>query len=497
MSAFRKEIAGVRSVLACLVFAALYGTTLAKAGETPIEDRLRAAVDRAQTDLAAERKALEEDRARFETREKEGRGRIEALLAERDGMLARTDAKEKELARLQQESALLREARDRAALQEAELRAFVREKSRTLATKIELGVPHGSRAGRLAGVLALAERSGAPEEDPARLLGACFDAALDEVDLAASCEVFPARVDTDEGLLVDADCMRMGKVFEAYRAKDGSRTGLLVRGGGADGGWRWKESSAAARTLDAALRGAGGVALLPLDVTLDIPGEMLRPRKDPLGWFLSGGLVMFPLAAVALAALAIVLERTVVLALARPRASRIESEVIRRLLEGDVPGAAAACARIPGPVARALEAGLGARAGGRDAVEEAVQAAALRALPRLERFLAGLAACVAVAPLLGLLGTVTGMIYTFNVITVYGTGDPRLLSGGISEALITTEVGLAIAIPAMLAHHLLLGRVDRTVSATETLGAAMVNALFAGREEERKPLTGEGQKSKA
>jgi biopolymer transport protein ExbB len=485
MSALRRALSGAGVRLACLAVAALLGSASARAGEAPAVERLRAALQQAQADLAGERKALEEDRARYESQEKKGRGRIEALLAERDDLLARIAAKEKDRARLQEESALLREARDRAELQETELRAFVREKTKALATKIELGVPHGSRAGRLAGALALAERCGVPEEDPSRLLGACFDAALDEVDLGASCEVFHAKVDTDEGLLVEADCMRLGKVFEAYRTKDGARTGLLVRGGSADGGWRWKESPAPARPLDAALRGAGGVALLPLDVTLDIPGEMLQPRKDPLGWFLSGGLVMFPLAAVALAALIVVLERSIVLAMARPRAARIEAEVIRRLLAGDADGAALACGRIPGPVARALEAGLGARAGGKAAVEEAIQAAALRALPRLERFLAGLSACVAVAPLLGLLGTVTGMIYTFNVITVYGTGDPRLLSGGISEALITTEVGLAIAIPGMLAHHLLLGRVDRTVSAIETLGAAMGNALFAKKEESK------------
>jgi biopolymer transport protein ExbB len=214
-------------------------------------------------------------------------------------------------------------------------------------------------------------------------------------------------------------------------------------------------------------------------VTLDIPGEMLRPRKDFLAWFLSGGLVMFPLALVALAALALSAERAVVLVLERPRASRIEAEVLARVVAGDAAAAAEACGRVGGPAARALAAGLAARDAGREAVEQAVQAAALQALPRLERFLSGIAACVAIAPLLGLLGTVTGMIYTFNVITVYGTGDPRLLSGGISEALITTEVGLAIAIPAMLVHHLFAGRVDRTVAAMETLGTSLVNALFA------------------
>jgi biopolymer transport protein ExbB len=84
--------------------------------------------------------------------------------------------------------------------------------------------------------------------------------------------------------------------------------------------------------------------------------------------------------------------------------------------------------------------------------------------------------------LLGLLGTVTGMIDTFRVITLYGTGDPKLMSGGISEALVTTEVGLAVAIPVMLLHTLLSRRVDHLVGDMEEKAVALSNAILKRRD---------------
>jgi biopolymer transport protein ExbB len=81
----------------------------------------------------------------------------------------------------------------------------------------------------------------------------------------------------------------------------------------------------------------------------------------------------------------------------------------------------------------------------------------------LNRGLPTLAVLAAVSPLLGLLGTVTGMIETFQSITLFGTGDPKLMSGGISQALVTTQLGLAVAIPLVLLHSLLTGQANRLV----------------------------------
>ena len=88
-------------------------------------------------------------------------------------------------------------------------------------------------------------------------------------------------------------------------------------------------------------------------------------------------------------------------------------------------------------------------------------------LAQAKRGLSLLAVSASVAPLLGLLGTVTGMIRTFQQITLHGTGDPRLLAGGISEALVTTEAGLLVAIPAMLFHAWCVRRNRRLTAALE------------------------------
>jgi len=119
----------------------------------------------------------------------------------------------------------------------------------------------------------------------------------------------------------------------------------------------------------------------------------------------------------------------------------------------------------------------------RQDMENALQEAILGEIPRIERFLSTLGMLAAIAPLLGLLGTVTGMINTFHVITTYGTGDPRMMSSGISEALVTTMLGLSVAIPIMLAHTFLSRRVETLISKMEEKSVAFVNLVFKSRNE--------------
>lgn len=100
--------------------------------------------------------------------------------------------------------------------------------------------------------------------------------------------------------------------------------------------------------------------------------------------------------------------------------------------------------------------------------------AILREIPKVERGLITLAILAAIAPMLGLLGTVSGMIETFQSITLFGTGDPKLMSGGISQALVTTELGLAVAIPLLLIHSLLSGKSNRLVQIFDEESASLI-----------------------
>ncbi|MGC6493825.1 MAG: MotA/TolQ/ExbB proton channel family protein [Myxococcota bacterium] len=113
----------------------------------------------------------------------------------------------------------------------------------------------------------------------------------------------------------------------------------------------------------------------------------------------------------------------------------------------------------------------------RGELEDVASEAILRETPLIERFGAAILVVAAVAPLLGLLGTVTGMIATFDIITEFGTGDPRMLSGGISAALVTTQFGLIVAIPALLGGNLLTGWGEVVMGRTEGAALAVLNAI--------------------
>ncbi|MEM9236505.1 MAG: MotA/TolQ/ExbB proton channel family protein, partial [Verrucomicrobiota bacterium] len=112
-----------------------------------------------------------------------------------------------------------------------------------------------------------------------------------------------------------------------------------------------------------------------------------------------------------------------------------------------------------------------------DVVEETLYEQLMGVQQKASSLLPVIAVTAATAPLLGLLGTVSGMIRTFQLITVFGSGDPKPLAGGISEALITTLFGLVVAIPALVLHAFLARRSQGIVQTTERLGLSFVNSL--------------------
>ena len=126
---------------------------------------------------------------------------------------------------------------------------------------------------------------------------------------------------------------------------------------------------------------------------------------------------------------------------------------------------------------RILAAGLLAKARGRERMKEAMQEAAAGVVHDLERYLTTLGTIASISPLLGLLGTVVGMIRVFNALLTRGAGNPAVLAGGISEALVTTAAGLVVAIPALIFHRYLLRKVDELVVAMEGQAAALLDRV--------------------
>lgn len=153
-------------------------------------------------------------------------------------------------------------------------------------------------------------------------------------------------------------------------------------------------------------------------------------------------------------------------------------------VEESVADAKAKIANLKGPIAKVLEMGIEFSMTDTDTQLDAMESAILRYRPRLERFLPILATTAAVAPLMGLLGTVVGMIKTFTLIEVFGTGDAKSLSSGISEALVTTELGLIVAIPALIFHGVFTRIMRSRLGSMEQIATDFSRQVFAAKQKE-------------
>ena len=233
----------------------------------------------------------------------------------------------------------------------------------------------------------------------------------------------------------------------------------------------------------------GGEDTVYIDLSAGGALRQITQREGLVEHIRSGGPIVWPILLIGLVALGFVVERALYLRRVHGNTDR----VMGRVNELAARGCWQECEETVKtdkknwPVYNVLAAGLAARDEDRETFESILQESILRELPHLERFLPTLGILGAIAPLLGLLGTVTGMINTFHVITLYGTGDPRMMSGGISEALVTTEIGLAIAIPIMLLHTILNRRVDQIVSELEEMAVALTNIIQKGTTHTKAP----------
>ncbi|HDY81483.1 MAG: MotA/TolQ/ExbB proton channel family protein [Gammaproteobacteria bacterium] len=153
--------------------------------------------------------------------------------------------------------------------------------------------------------------------------------------------------------------------------------------------------------------------------------------------------------------------------------------VWKQLKAGEMDGAHLRTLKQSSPLGRILAAGLGNAYHGREVMKESIQEAAGHVVHDLERYLNTLGTIAAIAPLLGLLGTVVGMIKVFAEIMTQGTGNASALAGGISEALITTAAGLSVAIPALVMHRYFTGKIDGIVVELEQETIKLVDALHS------------------
>ena len=191
----------------------------------------------------------------------------------------------------------------------------------------------------------------------------------------------------------------------------------------------------------------------------------------------AGGLFMWPIILCSVIAVAIIAERLWALQERRVIPPDLTRKVWQLVESGQVNDKVVAALEQNSPLGKLLAAGLANRHRPREVMMERLEDTGRHAVHDLERFLNTLGTIAGVTPLLGLLGTVTGIIKAFNALYLGGIGDPRALSGGISEALVATAAGLCVAIPSLIAYRYLRGRVDGLVVQMEKDVVRFTDAL--------------------
>ncbi|TWI76877.1 biopolymer transport protein ExbB [Desulfobotulus alkaliphilus] len=280
-----------------------------------------------------------------------------------------------------------------------------------------------------------------------------------------------------DGQMMASEILSIGPFTAAFRAEDGTLGYLQYLPENRRFQMLGREPSRSARKSLAAYMD-GRSDSLAMDISQGAALQQVLHRSTLKSQVESGGFLVWPILFIALVALLVTLERLWFLHRVHTNADKVMGRVNELAAEKNWEACDATVQPGKGkPVFNILIAGLGGRREDRQTLESILQEAILRELPRLERFLPMLNVMAGIAPLIGLLGTVTGMIRTFHTITLFGTGDPRMMSGGISEALATTMFGLAVAIPITLIHTFLTRRVEHIVGDMEEKAVALCNIL--------------------
>jgi biopolymer transport protein ExbB len=198
----------------------------------------------------------------------------------------------------------------------------------------------------------------------------------------------------------------------------------------------------------------------------------------------AGGWVMWPIVACSVVALTIIVDRFWALREQRVLPAMLVKTLHTWAKSGKIPEINLNNIAVKSPLGRVVAAGLLNRDYGREVIKESIEDTGRQVVHELERFLNLLGTIAAISPLLGLLGTVLGMIRVFKVISIYGTGDARLVAGGIGMALVATAGGLIVAIPSLLFYRYFCGKIDTLVMRMEEEAILLVDTIHTSNQKE-------------
>ncbi len=461
-------------LLAVAVFAGGFGPGAAAAADGDWQRAGAEVRERSQEmrdDASAVRKDVAADRKQRAMTVGERRARVQALQKEYDALVRELDGLSKERGRL--EADLGAEQAGMKAL-EGTIRQAAKD-----ADKMLSGNPLATLAPERRDVVdRLLKDHAFPDT---ATIGALAEVFLAEIPLTRGVHLRQGAYIGPDGRQETGEILHAARFATFFRSQGGD---IGVLEAGPDGAGLRAVPSALPRSVRSDVGDflAGQGAALPLDVADGAAFRRLNAGGGMWEWLLSGGFLVWPILLVGVVGLGLGFARFITLGSSRAFSEKRMREIVDRVERREFSAAKEYCARGKKfPACRVLGRALDHVGLSQEILENALQEAILQELPRLERFLPSMQILAAIAPLLGLLGTVTGMINTFQVITLFGTGDPRMMSGGISEALITTQLGLAVAIPIMVLHHFLERRVDMVLGDMEQKGTAFtVTLLKAG-----------------
>ena len=287
-------------------------------------------------------------------------------------------------------------------------------------------------------------------------------------------QVFEGEAVTDSGMLEKGSFVLFGPV-SYFSSGSSGKSGLNLAA---------KSGEASALPIEGedgviSEVASSGEGSLPLDPTLGKAIAIASTQETAVEHILKGGVWVFPILGFAFVSLAVSFYKLFELMGYKGLAGDSLSQVIKKIRSGDLEAAKQEANKISGPTGEMIAVGVANHAEPKELLEEILLEKMVTTQPKIERLLSIIAVTAATAPLLGLLGTVTGMINTFKLITIFGTGDAKSLSGGISEALITTEFGLVVAIPSLIFHAFLSRKARSIMAGMERVAMSFVNGVKA------------------
>jgi len=468
----------VPTVMILLFASGLAGAADARYSTQQYLQRQQQLVDQAQreqqaavNDAAAARQKIAHDRSALEKAVQQARARVKKLKKETLALKKQQDALNAKQQKLRQEKV------ERTRRLE-ELVGFIRMSARAGDDLLRHSQVNGLQPQRSERLRVLLEKHRFPGMDEVRYLR---DLLLEEMRANGEVQITSLPILDRQGEELIAQVVVLGDFSAAYRSDD--ETGFLLYSA-ASGRFFALSVLPSAHLRDQLNDYFAGISeSVPLDIGHGASLRQLTYRSNFSDQVRQGGVVVWPILAIGVIALLLIAERVWFL-----RRNSFDAVGLLQRLRPLIAGAQwqqciEECKRGGDkPLPRVLRSGLRFHQMERDDLENALQEAILGEIPRLERFLSTLAVMASIAPLLGLLGTVTGMINTFQIITFHGTGDPRLMSGGISEALVTTMLGLGVAIPIMFSHSLLSRRVETIIAQLEEKSISFVNMVCQFRQ---------------